>query len=349
MNIDPHTGEPIHRGGIWNSDCLNRETAIQTVLFDWLAKHGWVQHPTNYKSWKRGEHTVIVCLVDDLRSCSQDKHTDLPYLFDRNTVVITDGYIGCPTQYRVWQLPPSFFGIYAVNDPLRPWEPDLQYTFSINRIDVRRLRLMLEIAKRIHLRKGYVNFNCQYEVDHFSGNQRVSEYFEQHWNYLSEENQANWRASYNLLKPQIPVKNYTIPHEEIYSRSYVNIECETYSGDNSAAFSEKIFRLLTTPVPWTCYAGRYGIAYLESLGFDCVGDLVDHKSYDQLKEVENKECIFVWKSLQVANAIRTTDFDAVSKRLQQAATYNRELLHLYQRRWSQEFAQWQQVYLAQLA
>jgi hypothetical protein len=102
-------------------------------------------------------------------------------------------------------------------------------------------------------------------------------------------------------------------------------------------------------VPWTCYAGRYGIAYLESLGFDCVSDLIDHNHYDRLKEVENKTGIFVWKSLQVVKDMRTADFDTVSTRLQQAATYNRELLNLYQRRWSQEFAQWQQVYLAQLA
>jgi hypothetical protein len=350
MNFDPYTGEPIHRNGIWNSGCLSKETATQTFLFDWLAQHGWTQDAANHKRWQRGDHTVIICLVDDIRSCSEDKHTDLPYLFDRNTVIITDGYIGCPTQYRVWQLPPSFFGIYAVNDPMAAWQPDLQYTFSINRIDTRRLKLMLEMAKRVHLHKGYVNFNCQYDFhgDQFQGNDRVPEYFEQHWNYLSEEDQANWRASYELVKPQVPVKNYSIPHEAIYSRGYVNIECETYSGDNSAAFSEKIFRLLTTPVPWTCYAGRYGIAYLESLGFDCVSDLIDHNHYDRLKEVENKTGIFVWKSLQVVKDMRTADFDTVSRRLQQAATYNRELLNLYQRRWSQEFEQWQQVYLAQL-
>ena len=176
----------------------------------------------------------------------------------------------------------------------------------------------------------------------------MPEYFEQHWNYLSKEDQAAWRASYDLLKPQVPVKNYTIPHEAIYSRGYVNIECETYSGDNSAAFSEKIFRLLTAPVPWTCYAGRYGIAYLESLGFDCASDLINHNHYDQLKEVESKMGIFVWKSHQAVKEIRSADFDTVSTRLQQAATYNRELLNLYQRRWSQEFAQWQQVYLVQL-
>ena len=88
---------------------------------------------------------------------------------------------------------------------------------------------------------------------------------------------------------------------------------------------------------------------VESLGFDCVSDLIDHNHYDRLKEVESKTGVFVWKSLQVVKDMRTADFESVSRRYQQAATYNRELLKLYQQRWDQEFAQWQQVYLSQLA
>jgi hypothetical protein len=350
MNFDPHTGEFIHNHGIWDSGCLGKETAIQNFVFDKLSHMGWTQQ-SNYKIWKRGHQTAIVCLVDDLRSCSEDKHTDLPYLFDRDTVVITDGYIGCPTQYRVWQLPTSFFGIYAMNNHNATWMPDLQYTFSINRIDTRRLTLMLELAKRIHLHKGYVNFNCQYRHhgNVFQGNGQVPEYFEQHWDYLSDDDKTKWDASYKLLQQQLPLKNYSVPHQEIYSRSFLNIECETYSGDNSAAFSEKIFRLLVTPTPWTCYAGRYGIAYLESLGFDCLSDLIDHNHYDRLKEIEQKIGVFIWKSLQVTKQIQTLDFETVSQRCKQAADHNRNLLARYQQQWQQDFEQWQQTHLCQLA
>lgn len=347
MNFDPYTGNPIHQNGIWNSGCLAHETATQNYLFDWLDGHGWIQQTPNFKVWHRAEKKVVVCLVDDIRSCSQDKHTDLPYLFDKNTVVITDGWIGCPTQYQVWRLPPSFFGIYCRDDAAPVWQPDLAYTFSSNRLDTRRLKLMLELAKRIHLHKGYVNFNCQFQFhgDSFKGNDQALEYFEQHWDYLSDEDKNAWRASYELIKGQVPVKNYSVNHEEIFWRSFLNIECETYSGDNSAAYSEKIFRLLTTPVPWTCYAGRYGIAYLESLGFDCMSDLVNHNHYDCLKEVENKVGIFIWKSLQVSKELRTSDFAQVSLRCQQAANHNRNLLQLYKTGWTQEFAQWQQTFL----
>jgi len=350
MNFDPYTGEPIHQAGIWRSGCLGKEADAQNFFYSVLQTRGWQQSTRFHKIWHKDDRKVIVCLVDDLRSCSEDKHTDLPYLFDRKTTVITDGWIGCPTQYQVWQLPPSFYGIYATDDAPAEWLPDLHYTFSINRIDTRRLKLMLELAKRVHLHKGYVNFNCQYEFhgDKFLGTEQIPAYFEQHWNYLSEEDQNNWRASYELIKVQVPLKNYSVSHEEIFSRSFLNIECETYSSDNSAAYSEKIFRLLTTPVPWTCYAGRYGIAYLESLGFDCMSDLIDHNHYDRLKEVENKVGIFIWKSLQVSKELRTADFAQVSLRCQQAAAYNRSLLKLYQANWAQEFDQWQRTFLPYL-
>jgi hypothetical protein len=350
MNFDPYTQKPIHQDGIWNSDCLSKESATQDFFYNTLSKLGWTQSETFHKIWHKDKRKVVVCLVDDIRSCSEDKHTDLPYLFDRDTTVITDGFIACPTQYRVWQLPPSFYGIYHNTDTVE-WTPDLHYAFSINRIDTRRLKLMLELAKRVHLHKGYVNFNCQYEFhgDKFLGVDQIPAYFEQHWNYLSDEDKANWNASYELIKPQMPLKNYTINHEEIYSRSFLNIECETYSGDNSAAYSEKMFRLLTTPAPWTCYTGRYGVAYLESLGFDCLSDIINHNHYDRLKEVENKIGIFIWKSLQVAREIRDGNLAHIHARCQQAATYNRELLNLYRQNWDKEFSQWQQAYLPHLA
>lgn len=350
MNFDPYTGEPIHQRGIWNSGCLSQEADAQNFFYSVLDNRGWKQSDEFHKIWHKGDRKAIVCLVDDLRSCSEDKHTDLPYLFDRNTTVITDGWVGCPTQYRVWQLPLSFYGIYATDDAPAEWLPDLHYTFSINRIDTRRLKLMLEMAKRVHLHKGYVNFNCQYEFhgDKFLGTEQIPAYFEQHWNYLSDEDKANWNASYELIKPQMPLKNYSLQHEEIFNRSYLNIECETYSGDNSAAYSEKIFRLMTTPVPWTCYTGRYGIAYLESLGFDCMSDLIDHNHYDRLKEVENKVGIFIWKSLQVSKEIRSADFATVSQRAQQAAVHNTQLLKSYQQTWDQDFAKWQANFLPYL-
>ena len=352
MNFDPYTQLPIHHGGIWDSSrCLVKEHATVDFFTNTLTGLGYTAQTSTNRVWQRGNKKVIVCFVDDIRSCATDYLVDLPYLYDQDTTVITDNYIGCPTQYRVWNIPPSFFGIYNQDTEPAQWQPDRNFVFCINRIDKRRLKLMLELAKRVHLHKGYVNFNCQFEFDGdvFKGTERLPSYFEQEWQGLSEDDQAQWQASYKLLSPQVPLKNYDLSFDQVQNQGWLNIIVETYSSDNSVAFSEKIFRALTSPAPWTCYTGRYGIAYLESLGFDCLSDVIDHNHYDRLKEVENKIGIFVWKSLQVIKELQIRDFEELKLRCEKAATYNRALLKLYSQHWPKEFGQWQDSFLHQLS
>jgi hypothetical protein len=95
--------------------------------------------------------------------------------------------------------------------------------------------------------------------------------------------------------------------------------------------------------------GRYGVAYLESLGFDCMRDIIDHNHYDRLKEVENKNNIFVWKSMRVVNDMRTADPVAIGQRCSQAAAHNQALLASFKQRWGRDFDVWQQQHMNQLA
>lgn len=357
-NLDPHTKKFIYDDEIWQrSQCLQQEESVTTYFANALTNLGYEPIDNSAHSqgidcrlWRRGDQQVVICLVDDIRSCSSDYHVDLPYLWNKNTTVITDNYISCPTQYRVCRLPPSFYGIYSYAPEPRVWRPAQNFTFSVNRIDTRRLRLVLELAKRVHLHKGYVNFNAQVDTNGLatSSEQLVSN-FNNSWQDLTAQEQEAWSASFKLLVPQIPLQNHELVHDDIYTRSYVNIECETYSSDNSVAFSEKIFRLLASPAPWTAYMGRYGVAYLETLGFDCMHDLVDHNQYDRLKEVENKNNIFVWASLQTANAMRTANYETVKERCSIAADHNQALLAQYKQQWPLDFGKWQQQHMNQLA
>ena len=96
--------------------------------------------------------------------------------------------------------------------------------------------------------------------------------------------------------------------------------------------------------------GRYAVAYLESLGFDCMSDMIDHNHYDRLKVVENRIGIFVWKSItDTSKVLMNGDQDQIRTRCLKAATYNRELLKLYKKNWAAEFEQWKQAYLPYLA
>jgi hypothetical protein len=336
----------IHSGEIWNqSQCLVHEYNINNTIYQTLQDIGFGV-TDNPRIWKKSNQTVIVCLVDDIRSCSTDYHCDLPYLFDANTTVITDNYITCPTQYRVIRLPTSFLGIYHYVPGNQSWLPERDFSFAVNRIDQRRFMLMLEIGLRIHLHKGHVNFNCYRPgnsvVPDSSGisTTRALQYWNEHWSHASDEDKSKYQKSYELLTAQMPVRNYEIDHDEIFNRSYLNIVAETYSSDNNISLSEKIFRALVTPAPWTVSSGRYTVAYLTSLGFDTVSDLIDHNHYDRLIEVQEKQRIFVWKSLETVRAIKSKDLALLQDRWQRAAAHNQNLLAAMAKQWSTDFVQW---------
>lgn len=343
MNKDPFTNTAINDTGIWvATDCLSKEKSILARIIHAIESRGFVLSTCNHRLWIRGDQKILICLVDDIRSASDDYETDIPYLFDRNTLVITDNYIGCPTQYTVSYLPSSFFHIYH-HEPNVIWQPDRDFCFSVNRIDPRRFTLMLELGLRSHLTQGYVNFNCQ--TAHLFGTEapdwhQLRENFTRHFDDLSDQSREKYRSVFNMLLGIMPYRNYDIDHETIHVRSRCNIVVESYGSDATVALSEKIFRALVLPVPWTLYGGHYAVAYLESLGFDCMGDIINHNHYDQLKEIEDRVRVFVWFSLRIARESINRDQPTLVKRCQQAADHNRQLLRTYRDSWDHDFTNW---------
>lgn len=340
MNVDPFTGQLIHHHGVWTqTNCLAREQAIMLDIVKMVEHKGYRQSDTNRRMWTKGHRKIIVCLVDDLRSASQDYETDTPYLWDSNTLVITDNYIACPTLYEVLSVPKSFFGIYHHAGD-QSWQPDRSFCFSVNRLDDRRLRLMLELAKRAHLSEGYINFNCQTEYlpdsiipDHA----QLKANFDAAFGRLSDQDAEKYQWSFNLLSGIVPYRNYDCEHEQIHVRSRCNIVVESYGSDNTVAFSEKIFRALLVPSPWTLYGGHYAVAYLESLGFDCLRDVINHNHYDQLKEIEDKAHVFIWFSLKFA---READQSWLAERCRKAAWQNQQLLNHFREQWPEDWSRW---------
>ena len=63
---------PIYSGEIWKkSRCLNHEDTCNELFFSYLRSKGFRQ-TDHFRIWKKDDQTVIVCLVDDIRSCSTD-------------------------------------------------------------------------------------------------------------------------------------------------------------------------------------------------------------------------------------------------------------------------------------
>jgi ribosomal protein S15P/S13E len=334
MIVD-YTSE-IYSGEIWKkSRCLEHEHRVNQRLFDLLHCQGF-EKTDHFRIWKKNHKTVIVCLVDDIRSCSPDYHTDLPYLFNSNTTVITDNHVTCPTVFSVKNLPVSFFGIYNYTSDAHKWQPEKDFAFQVNRIDARRFKLMVDLAWRTRLDSGYINFNCE---DRNHPEVSVESIFLNQWSSFGEADQKYQSAATRLV-PMMPLKNYNMDFDLVPYRVWMNLVVETYSSDSTITLSEKIFRALITPAPWTVYSGRYTVAYLESLGFDCMSDIIDHNHYDRLKEVENKLGIFNWKSLEIAKHLKELGEDQVRDRCLQASLTNQHRLAEFQRNRQQDFDRW---------
>jgi hypothetical protein len=90
------------------------------------------------------------------------------------------------------------------------------------------------------------------------------------------------------------------------------------------------------------------VAYLESLGFDCMSDIIDHNHYDRLKEVEDKLKIFNWKSLEIAKHLKELGEDQVRQRCIQASKHNQQVTASMSQRWPAEFKAWLETLSSQL-
>jgi len=347
MYFDPFTKRPIHGQGIWHkSSCLELENSANDAIRKRLQARDW--HTQDHgMTWHRDGKQIVLCLVDDIQHCVPTCTADMPYFFGRDTTVITDNQILCPTLYRVLNLPNSFFGIYA-HEPDVPDGTDRQFSFLVNRLDHKRFCILLELSRRMDLAAGYVNFNCQKDrifnpVDlDFA---RLRQNFVDSWHDLDATQQRVYGSVFDRLKDQMPMKNHDLDHDQALMRSACNIVIESYSSDTGIAFSEKIFRALVLPRPWMLYGGRYSVARLESLGFDCLRDIMRHE-YDALKESENKIHEFVRVSIQRIQELTHLDPAWLRQRCEQAALHNQQLLWQLRHSWHSDLDAWIHAHLS---
>jgi hypothetical protein len=119
---------------------------------------------------------------------------------------------------------------------------------------------------------------------------------------------------------------------------------ETYAGDHTIAFSEKIFRALVSPAPWTVYSAFGAVNYLKQLGFDVLDDIVDH-TYNLITQDDTPHGIkkvetFISSNIRLYQELQKLNFEQVKKRCQQAAIHNQQRLAELQQQWPADFAQW---------
>lgn len=333
----------IHSGEIWHkSQCETQEEKLVADIYQCLQQNGFRNiNPVSHSRscWRRGHQQIVVSLVDDLWDCAQDRSQDTPYLFDRDTQVITDNFLNCPSVYQLRPMPKSFYGIYSYTPDNLTWTPDRDYTFAINRQDFKRMRVLLELYQTLGFDSGYVSFNCQI------GGERVAPAETRRQAFINEAAQHSSnqyeKNAFDSLAEIMPIKNHDLEHDQSYMHSWLSVIVETYSSDNVISMSEKIFRCLVTPVPWVAYAGRYTVAKLRELGFDVLDDIVDH-SYDRLLEAQHKMPNFVGSAKNTITKLKTQDWAGLQSRCLAAATHNQSVLADLALSWPVERSQWLQ-------
>ena len=336
----------IYDGNIFQkSQCIWHENTTMDWFRSQLLCSGYESVSKNNKTYQKKEHRVVICLIDDITTCSAHPQSPVTRSWDQTVDVITDNRVLCPTLYRVHQLPVSWFGIYWHPSSERLWSPDRRFCLAINRLDIKRMLIFLEYSKRLMSGlngkvEDYVNFNCWSWNGNNDTIQGLQENFKQHWLTLKEQHRLPYQETHDRGLPKMPYRNHNLNFDQASYHAWINLVIETYSGDSVIALSEKIFRALVTPVPWMAYSARHTVTYLESMGFDCLTDIVNH-SYDEMVEKHTMTCgdkIFDWWWLANCNykKLLSLDFNQLQIRCCQAAEHNKQMLANMRSKWTQD-------------
>jgi hypothetical protein len=330
------------------SHCMYHEHTVVHLLSSMLMNMGYQKIPGSARGWSRGSHKVIVCLADDFGVNRDDWSLPPGQWFDSDTTIVTDNHMPVATDYRILKLPSSYFGVFSYVPADQNWQPVRRFNFSVNRLDSQRQLILLELIKQSGglgqvQQLDYVNFNSRSQ-----GNEQTAEdaqrSFAHCWTQLNQLHNTEYAECFDQTWPHVPLKNHQSTVEQAQVRAWLNLVIETYAGDATVAFSEKIFRALVTPAPWAVFSAKHAVEYLKTLGFDVLDDVVDH-SYDNLTQSNTmyghgKISEFVKLSIQNYHNIKNLDQTKLTARCQTAASYNQRLLANMQRQWPADFAGW---------
>lgn len=331
------------------SKYMFQEQMLTNFFVGQLINLGYVSQEPTGRVWLKGSHKVIVCLSDDIFSFGTNSATPIEHKLDQNTTLITDNTVLGITKYNILKLPVSYFGIYSYIPEHQNWTPTKRFNFSINRFDKQRLLILLELIRQSGsinnmLLKDHVNFNVFVPNGENTKIENIQYNFTQTWKSVDDSIQPALRQFADQLSTQIPLRNHSLSHEQAHTNAWMNVVVETYAGDLNRTVSEKTFRMLLTPVPWTLFACRHTVEMLKDLGFDVLDDIVDH-SYNKVLQSTSADGIqkiqkFVSASIDIQQKLLELNFDDIKQRCIRAATHNQQLLINWRQQWPMDLANW---------
>jgi len=319
------------------NQCMQHEHRVAKIIHHFLEMYGYITDDPGNRIWKRGSSQVIVCLADDYNVCNAVLSNQPSKWYNTETTIITDNHITFLPEYRVIQLPVSYFGIFHYRPSYDVWNPVRRFNFSVNRCDNQRQQIFFELLNQSNgliscLEKDFVNFNGWNPTGQNQTHQDLTAYFDQQW-------QSNQPViipdDYNNVLDNLPIKNHMLSFEQVQVSAWLNMVVETYAGDVTHAFSEKIFRALVTPAPWIVFSSRNAVEYLRQLGFDVLDDIVSH-DYDDLYH-QGKIPKFIKSSIQNYQNLVNQDLKILQDRCIKSADHNQALLLKMKQAWARDF------------
>lgn len=318
------------------SQCMTHERRLVELFQSLLECRGYVPDDDSRRVWRRGFKRVVVCLADDYNVCGADHSESPERWFDADTTIITDNHITFSPEYCVLQLPQTYFGMFYYQPDDMPWQPQRRFNFSVNRMDTQRQQILFEMIQQsggldLWLDQDFVNFNAWDANGANQTSRDLKNNFARYW-------QGPRPQCYDQVVDHLPIRNHRLSIEQAHTMAWINVVIETYAGDVTHAFSEKIFRALVTPAPWVVFSARGAVEYLEQLGFDVLGDVISH-SYDGLLH-ENKIPRFIQSAILDHTRVVSMDQQRLRARCIKAATHNRAVLQEMRQNWPGDFAKW---------
>lgn len=337
----------ISHGEVYQkSMCMTHEHILANFFSSMLMNLGYTTIDPARRSWVRSAHKVVVCLSDDFIICSENRTQPMSKIFDSSTTIITDNQIQFDTEYKVFTLPCSYFGVFNYQPDLQIFNPTHRFGFCVNRLDSQRELIFLEMIQSSGglnnvLNQDLINFNAWDAAGSNNSAEDIKFNFFKYWKQIENSVGLQYRDQIVELIDHLPVKNHNLSVEQVHVHSWLNLVVETYAGNSTIAFSEKIFRALVTPAPWMLYGAKNAIAHLRFIGFDVLDDILCHDyDADNHDSPCNQQKIksFVNSSLTNYNKLRSFDFNTVKISCTRAANHNQLLLQKLQKNWPFEFA-----------
>lgn len=338
------------------SQCLQHEHAVANFFSSILQNLGYTTTDFNRRIWERHEKIVVVCLTDDFNICGADFSKEPPKWFSPNTTVITDNKFLGTAEFKIIQLPASYFGVFGYTPAMQLLKPDRRFHLSINRLDAQRQLILFELIKQSNgiasvIKDDYINFNAYDPCANNSTKINIQDNFARHWDPLALYYSKVYDQFWNELVEALPLRNHNLSIEDAGLKAYLNLVVETYAGNTTITFSEKTFRALVSPAPWTLFAAHGAVSYLQQLGFDVLADIIDH-SYDfytqDIWPGNSKIANYISVSIDNYHRLTQIPLNKLVTRCTKAAYHNQQLLQSMRTKFPSEFACWLPGVIAQL-